>query len=301
MNNVAVMYHYVQKKGLKGIVPLDPDDFKIQIDWLCKHYEIISPDDMETRVGGKPFCVLTFDDATKDQYEVAFDILKKKGIPAYFTVMSGPLTGHIIPVVHLVHSVLSYYSDQEVWMDINELFELDNIPYIIGDNYAYESDPFRRYNKYALNFVLTEKQSRSYLEQKLLTGFKNIDAFIDQYYITLDEWKKIKEAGMTIGVHAVNHRAFGGNAQSFFDEEIAPCQEYIRKSLAFDPKWYTPAFGGGIAYKEMMDQLEPILRKEGFKGGFTTQHGYINQDKNVFWFQRIDCVNLPPLKRYPGV
>lgn len=289
------MYHYVQPKGLKGIVPLEPDDFKNQLEWVAKNYDIISPDQIHLSKGLKPFCILTFDDATKDQYEIAFHILKQKGIPAYFTVMSGPLLDRKIPIVHLVHSVLSSYSDQEIWFELNTEFNLNEIDENSKKYYFYEKDPFRRKNKYALNFVLSEEQSRSFLERKIVAKFDDIDSFIDQYYITLKEWLDIKVAGMTIGVHAVNHRPFSGDAQIFFNEEIEPCRSYMRTHLGIEPIWYTPAFGGGIQYTEMMNQLEPILRREGFRGGFTTQHGYINETDS-FWFKRIDCVKLPPIK-----
>ncbi|MFD1178854.1 polysaccharide deacetylase family protein [Paenibacillus puldeungensis] len=294
--NLAIMYHYIQIKGKKGIVPLEPEDFMKQLEWVTKNYEVVEPDRLLKGIPGKkPFCILTFDDAIKDQYEVAFNILKQKGLPGYFTVLSSPLTHRVIPVVHLVHAVLSYFSDEEIWNELSKEYVLDHIPSSIGDTYAYENDLFRRYNKYALNFVLSEELSRRYLEKKLSQVFTEIDKFIEQYYISLDEWRKIKEAGMTIGIHAVNHKGFSGDAQCFFDEEIAPCREFIRNEIGIDPKWYTPAYGGGMAYEKMMHDLEPILRREGLLGGFTTQHGLIMQGQSGFWFNRVDCAKLTPI------
>jgi peptidoglycan/xylan/chitin deacetylase (PgdA/CDA1 family) len=295
MNNLAIMYHYVQAKGLKGIVPLEPADFEKQVEWAAKNYDIITPDEMKSTKGQKPFCILTFDDATKDQYEIAFDILKRKGIPAYFTLLSGPLVQKKVPVVHLVHAVLSFFEDEEIWEGLRENFEVDIIPDIIGEFYSYEKEKFRRFNKYALNFVLSEEESRNFLENKLLTIYNSFDDFIHKYYISVDEWRKIKESGMTIGVHATNHRAYSGDAEIFFKEEIAPCLQFIQSALDYQPKWYTPAFGGGTAYMEMMQQLEPILKSYGFEGGFTTQHGYIDQEESSFWHNRIDCIKLPPI------
>lgn len=292
MDHLAIMYHYVQPKGMNGIVPLEPSDFEKQIEWVSKNYEIVSPDQMKQTKGHKPFCVLTFDDATKDQYEIAFDILKRKGIPAYFTVMSGPLSKGSIPVVHLVHSVLSYFSDREIWEELNSIYKFDKIPKLIGSYYSYEADEYRRYNKYAFNFALPNEISRAFLEQKL-SSVIDLEKFVEKYYISLAEWREIIKSGMTIGVHAVDHREFNGDARMFYREEIAPCRNFLKENFGVIPKWYTPAFGGGPAYREMMKLLEPILLSEGFIGGFTTQHGYINQ-LDQFWLNRVDCVKLPP-------
>lgn len=290
MHHLAVMYHYVQPKGSSGIVPVEPEEFEAQIDRLSKHYEIVSPDMLTKPAASKPYCVITFDDATKDQYQHAFRILKRKGVPAYFTLMSGPLSSGKIPIMHLVHSVLSYFSDREIWADLTGIYGLEQLSSIIGSFYSYELDPLRRYNKYALNFMLSEAQSRAYLEYKL-SSIMELDEFIDEYYISLEEWRDIVDAGMTVGVHAVEHKKFQGEAKEFFEQEIAPCRDYIRNRLGIDPKWYTPAFGGGPAYKEMMRSLQPILMEEGFRGGFTTQPGEIDST-NQFWFNRIDCMNL---------
>ena len=292
MKDLAIMYHYVQSPRLKGIVPLEPTDFELQLDWVTKHYEVISPDDLGKSRREKPFCILTFDDATKDQYEVAYPILKKKGIPAYFTVMSGPLVERRVPVFHLIHTVLSFFSDEEIWVELSSKYELDAVPHL-SDIYSYETVPCRRYNKYALNFFLSENESRNFLESKALSVFHSFENFIDKYYINESEFIKMRQEGMTLGVHATHHKAFNGDAMDFFMSEIKPCSQFIHERLGFQPKWYTPAFGGGIEAERMMRELEPLLKEHGFKGAFSTQPA-LNDGLNSFWLHRYDCMALPP-------
>lgn len=292
MKDIVVMYHYVRERnGWNGIHPLTPDKFEQQIDFLGKYYDFVLPGDLD-KVGVKPKCVLSFDDATKDQYTIAFEILKKKGIPGYFTVMSSPLADNGIPIFHLVHTVLSLYSDEEIWNDLNNEFEFNNIE-SSSSYYSYEQDLLRRYNKYAFNFFLTEQQSREFLEKRAIIKYGTKEKFIQEFYISKDEFKTIKNAGMAIGVHCVNHRPYGGNPQKFYDEEIKPCADFIKKEIGVLPQWYTPAFGGGENYKEMIIELEPILKKEGYKGGFTTIEG-LNKGLSSFWLNRYDCNKFPP-------
>ncbi len=295
MNDIAVMYHYVRNRsGWKGIFPLEPKNFEKQIEILTTKYEIVEPCDL-VKKSSKPKCVLTFDDATKDQYTVAFDMIKRKGLPAYFTVMSGPLVQQKIPVFHLVHTVLSIYSDEEIWDDLNKKFTLHDIHQLSSDYYHYEKDLLRRYIKYTLNFFLTENQSLEFLENRVISKFGDKQTFIEQFYISKEEFKNMSKAGMTIGVHCVDHRPYMGKALEFYQSEIEPCEKFIRDEIGIEPRWYTPAFGGGEQQQHMIKHLEPILKEKGYKGGFLTIAGH-NHGLDNFWLKRFDCVNLPPIR-----
>ncbi|MNB76739.1 Polysaccharide deacetylase [compost metagenome] len=294
MKNLAVMYHYVRPREWSGIHPLEPKLFEEQLNWLLKQYEIVEPNGLlEPACNSKPRCVITFDDATKDQYEYAFPILKRKGIPAYFTFMSGIFEKSKVPVVHLTHAALSFFSDEEIWEELNKQFVLSDVSQK-SSIYHYEQDLFRRYNKYALNFALSEEDSRLFLESKVLSKFSSWSEFIDMFYISMNEWRELIKAGMTVGVHAVDHRAYSEPAERFLKEEIIPCKQYIREHFGIVPEWYTPAFGGGPRYMEMIQNLQPFLKAEGFKGGFTTISGY-NEQAGEFWFNRFDCNKVPPV------
>ncbi|WP_141506461.1 polysaccharide deacetylase family protein [Paenibacillus luteus] len=294
--DIAIMYHYICDRKWNGIVPLTPNEFKEQIEFIATKYDIVSLDDLHKPKKLKPRCVLTFDDGTKDQYENAFAFLKQKGLPGYFTVMSGPLQKMRIPTFHLVHAILSFYSDKEIWEDINTEFVLPDIKERSNQYYSYEKNEFRRYNKYIFNFFLGEQDSRNYLLQKLLENYESEQKFIQEYYISINEWVEMSKAGMTLGVHCVDHLPYNEDPEAFYSNEIAPCVSFIEKSINIKTEWYTPAFGGGEKSKQMINELEPILKENGFKGGFTTSIG-LNQGLNNFWLNRYDCMDIFPLKK----
>lgn len=296
MKDIAIMYHYVRVPEWKGIYPLHPELFKAQLEWLLKNFELVSPEELGKPKGLKPRCVITFDDATKDQYEIAFPILQSKGIPAYFTLISGVFEQNKVPIVHLTHTALSYFSDEEIWEELKRKFDMSTV-HESSVIYTYEKDIYRRYNKYALNFLLTESESRSVLEPKVIEVYRSWDNFINSFYINLDEWRTMLHAGITIGVHGVEHKPYCGDTKRFFEDEVMPCKQFIIENLGVQPQWYTPAFGGGVYYQEMMEQLPPILEVEGFIGGFTTIPQY-NEGKSSFWLNRFDCNRIPPVGNF---
>lgn len=286
------MYHYVRERGAwKGIHPLLPHEFEQQVNKLSKKYQVISIEDLnKPNRSQKPRCLLTFDDGTKDQYEVAFQILNKKGIPAYFAVMSGPLQARKIPVVHLSHAVLSFYSDEEIWEKLNTQYSAPDIHEKSFQYYHYEPERYRRYNKYMLNVMLSEIEARCFLEELFGLIFPSTEKFINDFYINQNELQAMVRAGMTIGVHCHHHLFYQGDAEYFYQQEIAPCKKYLEEIDIF-PKWYTPAFGGGLKLKEMKRDLTPILQSNGFVGGHTTVSRNIDPAE-PFWIDRYDCNNL---------
>lgn len=285
----AIMYHYVRPKDdWRGSVPIEPIEFERHIIKLRQKYSIIAPEHLHTKTD-KPKCIITFDDATKDQYTIAFPILKKYDVPAYFAVMSGPLEQRRVPTFHLVHAVLSHFSDEEVWEELQKKYGPIDISGA-DKYYGYEHNMFRKYNKFTLNILLSELDSRAYLESKLQSTYKDLDAFIDDFYISIDQLKEMNKAGMSLGVHCVNHLPYNNQPQKYYDEEIAPCKFFMEKKLGIVPRYYTPAFGGGVYYNNMLKNLTKLLRENGIINGFA-----INNENNImndFWISRIDCNHL---------
>ncbi|WP_188066252.1 polysaccharide deacetylase family protein [Brevibacillus brevis] len=288
----AVMYHYVRpRSGWNGIFPLLPEEFEKQIELISKTHNIVHLDELNKK-SVKPRCVLTFDDGTRDQYVYAYDILKRKGIPAYFTVMSGPMLTGIIPIFHLVHVILSFKTDEEVWELLSSRYDVSNVEEE-SSIYHYETNRLRRFNKYVLNFMLSQSESREVLESIFKTIFPDSLSFINNFYLNIADLKEMSQSGMAIGVHCHHHAPYDGNPHEFYKNEIMPCKVFLKETLGINSQWYTPAFGGGNMRERMRNELTPILLENGFKRGFTVNPGLMNGN-DEFWINRIDCVQLSP-------
>lgn len=300
--DLAVMYHYVMNpKEWKGSVPISENDFSIQVKWLKANYNISTPSIKLQKENEKKVGIISFDDGTRDQYLNAFKILKSENIKGYFTIMSGPLTEKKIPIFHLVHAVLSNIEDGVLWEELKKNFDIPINIKEMSSIYSYETDIYRRYNKYVFNFLLDQKQSRAFLEKKVEMIYGSLDVFIKDFYISASEIKEMYECGMEIGVHCTHHRPYSGDAYTYYMEEIEPCKKYLTELLGEAPKWYTPAFGGGENTQLMLKELTPILKKNGFIGGFTTIEGFCDMTNDDFWHNRVDCNKLEQFLRKEGV
>jgi len=90
-----VMYHGIIKDPLmvEDWCFVDEHSFRMQIEYLKKHFEITSLSEAIERMGKgeikRPTAVITFDDGYQNNYDVAFPILCKERIPATIFLTTG--------------------------------------------------------------------------------------------------------------------------------------------------------------------------------------------------------------------
>jgi peptidoglycan/xylan/chitin deacetylase (PgdA/CDA1 family) len=91
----VIMYHGIIKEPLmvNDWCFIDEHSFHMQIEYLRKHFEIISLSEAVGRMGKgeikRPAAVITFDDGYQNNYDVAFPILCKERIPATIFLTTG--------------------------------------------------------------------------------------------------------------------------------------------------------------------------------------------------------------------
>lgn len=91
-HGVILAYHRVQDSAEDAHMSVRTRTFERQIDYLQKHFQILSLDRIEEsrRYPEKEdCCIITFDDGYRDNYLNAYPVLKKRHVPAAIFVVSG--------------------------------------------------------------------------------------------------------------------------------------------------------------------------------------------------------------------
>lgn len=96
---LVVGYHRVvddfdsHARGCMSSLLITSKTLEKQLDWIGRRFDFADPDGMDAwlngaRPGRKPVAVVTFDDGYRDVYENAFPLLRRKGIPAVFFMVT---------------------------------------------------------------------------------------------------------------------------------------------------------------------------------------------------------------------
>lgn len=218
-----VMYHYVRRLAgsrFPRLTALDLDAFRGQLDFIRRHYQPVSLNDLVSAARGftglpPRAIVLTFDDGYLDHYREVFPLLRQRNIPATFFLVSSSLIERRVLDVNKIQFILAAADAESVAASIDRAVEgargrADVKPVddyrLAGWKAARFDSPAASYVKYMLQGVLPEDLRSAVVDEQFSTRVASDSrAFADDLYLTVDQAREMSAAGMTIGGHADRH------------------------------------------------------------------------------------------------
>ncbi len=194
---LVLTYHRVLADYDEIIDDIDDVQFTQQMETLSQYFNVLSLEEglRQVQIGriARSAVCITFDDGYRDNYDVAFPILKALNLPATFFIATG------------------YLGNGKMWNDVviesvknTKLTDLD-LTELSLDKYAVTSIQ----QKLTLIGVLINRWRNKSLDERNSLAIKlsqiaqvNLNQRI---MMTEDEVKQLSDAGMEIGGHTVNH------------------------------------------------------------------------------------------------
>jgi peptidoglycan/xylan/chitin deacetylase (PgdA/CDA1 family) len=240
---IAVNYHYIRQRfdtSYPSIFGVTPKEFSEQLDLLGKTARFLSTDNIVDIIDGRNdlparSVVITFDDGLREQYDLAWPILQKKGIPAIFFINTKPIQETSITATHKIHIIRAYTPPDRVLTILSRIMEKENITFDLPSEskaravYKYDTPEAARL-KYFLNHVLNEEQKELVIDNcfKML-GFDET-TLSAELYMTKDMALELGRVG-AVGTHGHAHRPLGllkdNEAISDFDMSVTLLKEWI--------------------------------------------------------------------------
>lgn len=300
--SLVVMYHYVRPRASlwpAGIRPLPADEFEAQLDWISQHYEILPAPEFLQRIRNghsrRPACLLTFDDGTRDHFQIVLPILHRRGLSGVFFVLTWPGQLGRMPSTHALHWLLGR-SDEELLASIDaacgslgiamDAAEADRI-------YAYE-EPLRARIKYAINMLLPPDVTEQILAECLEKAGTDEACLAKDWFMSTEQIAAMHRAGMTIGVHGCSHRSLQALGADGVSDEIGRCSAYVADVTGERPSWYACPFGGSSGSTSAVDAVREAMEREGLTAGVTTMKNVVGLHCDVRALPRLDAIDLPP-------
>lgn len=219
-----VMYHYVRPiadSRYPRIRGLEIYDFEGQLDHIERHYRVISVAQLvQAARTGEPLplnaLLLTFDDGYADHYYYVTPALNRRGMSGVFFPTSGSVEERHMLDVNKLHFVLATAGDVGALVRSVEDYveasrsEFDMPPLSEFRARLWAANRFDPpeviYVKRMLQFALP-MPLRNRIASHLFREYVSCDeaTFADELYVSIDQLRNMREAGMEIGSHGHAH------------------------------------------------------------------------------------------------
>jgi peptidoglycan/xylan/chitin deacetylase (PgdA/CDA1 family) len=244
--------------------------FERHLDCVGRHFRFVSLDEIGAHIlSGEPFdqpvAAITFDDGYHDNYEHAFPILKRKGIPAAVFVVTD-LVGRPFWQVHdkLYHLIAKAFA---TWDDPRR--ELSGLMRALGLPTAPITRDTTRTPLLTVSALLPGLPMTSVrnlmdgLEATVGNGFYNIPPTLDW-----SELETMRRAGFTIGSHTKRHVSLPAESPDVIADELQGSRQALEARLGQPVAHF--AYPGG----QFNTAVVEAVARAGYQFAYTAcQHG----------------------------
>ena len=250
----------------RDLFSANAESFDQQVAFLKKNADVISPGDISAlrrRATGRSL-LITFDDGYRDNYDLAFPILKRHGIPATFFICTGLLDRR-----HLG------WWDEVAWMlRATEKVEIPANSWL-PDGLSLRSAPERDDAIGAALLAykrLPGDQTTPFLNAlRETSGLRRQPGDASNLWMTWDMVRELRDAGMTIGAHTDTHPLLGRLTPEQQEHEILTSRDRLATELGGAPKSFAYPVGKTGAYNIATKRL---LQEADFSYGFNFLGGH---------------------------
>jgi len=252
------------------------EEFARQVAYLAKNFDVVGIDDLDDVLKKRSgrHVMITFDDGYRDNYELAFPILRQHRTPATFFLTTGFLDQPKIAwwdeIAWMVHTSTRSGLDRNVWtiqpVDFTTPGSQDAINVLLS-----------------VRKSLKQMEADDYLDFLAdATGSGRCPGHLaEQMWMTWDMVREMQIAGMGFGGHTVNHPVLTSCPPDDQDREIAECLARIESEL----REAITAFSYPVGSPAAFDEISRVcLQSRGCRWAFSYYGQYVSSGR----FDRYD-------------
>lgn len=305
------MYHYVRElrnSRYPEIKGLDIEDFENQIEYLRKHYSVVSTEEVIDHIDRGTILppkavLLTFDDGYLEHYTNVFPILSNYDIQGSFYIPVKAIKEHALLDVNKIHFILASMPDKKAIVkeleilikQYAELYRLESF-----NHYYNKLAIANRYDtadvifiKRLLQVELVE-ELRLKIVGELFLKYVGMEesVFAKELYMSKNQLIHMQKLGMHIGSHGYNHYWWNHLNKKDLETEIDESMTFLSE-IGVDMNNWTACY----PYGSFDEQAVKMLKDKGCKLAVTTQVDIaLPTLDNRFLLPRLDTNDLPKEK-----
>lgn len=285
---LIICYHSINADNYSSFRPTNVKDFEKQIQYLSKVYHPTSLEKIVRYIqdGTLPdlpsgSIAITFDDGYRDNYENAYPILKKYGIPATIFLTTGYIGTGEIPWWIQVYRILRQAKKPTL------------MPTRLGDRKT--NAPLDQKSIQA--FIHTLKQFDEKERNRAIADFAaDLDVDNDTEKNVMLSWEEVREMsenGISFGSHTLTHPLLTRLPSKQAQKEIHLSKEIIEQQVRKPVITFAYPSGNFDAH------IERMVKDAGYSAAVSTIPGYNRSKTNIYALKRNTIFLSNRLKFFP--
>ena len=250
----------------RGLWSADSEAFTDQIRFCKRQLDVITPDDLPQVLahGRGRHALITFDDGYRDNYEIAFPILKAEGVRATFFIATGFVDAPQVPwwdeIAWMVRTSRLDRIELAGWVPAPVSFdEPDREAAVRTLLRAYKAMPAESTGRY-LNAVAESTQSGR-CGPDVGSGF----------WMSWEMLREMRASGMTVAGHSVTHPILARAPVDRQREEIFGCATRLAAEMGEPMRYFSYPVGGPNSFNSV---TRDCLREAGVQYAFSYYGGF---------------------------
>lgn len=284
---MVVMYHGVTRQHYDPPIwtQLPVGIFRSQLEFIKNNYTIIRLEQLLDSIRGRAAlpqraALLTFDDGLKNNYSVAFPLLKEFDAPATIFLTSDFIGTSKIFWFDELYLLLSQLRRQGAVITVSELIPDYDLPELSDGEYPYAT---------LANWMKLLPESR---RQEIMSSLRQripLDpALCREDFLPLgwDEVRYMQASGLVdFGTHTANHRILAKLGKEDLCYEVAGSKVTLEQHLGRPV--FSFCYPNGLPGVDFTREHEDFLSENGYLCAFSTQNGLNSCDEDLFAIKRI--------------
>jgi len=236
--------------------PREPAVFERDVQTFLRYFASADPFQMEGVDTNRPYFLLTFDDGLRSFKEVAWPILKKYEVRPIVFVNPGLIDAGDLMFRYKASALLEYLKSREL-----------------------PDHPILKDSREEALLELTYAQ-RDWLDEIAAEVGLDWDAYVKTYrpYLSWDELRELKDEGVYIGAHSMDHPPYGELSADEQIDQTAQSLQRVQDELGISYSFFSFPFSDHGVAPEVFDMVPMDL-------SFGTQK--IKRDKRLRHGQRL--------------
>jgi peptidoglycan/xylan/chitin deacetylase (PgdA/CDA1 family) len=241
--------------------------FRAQVAYMKRWFRTPPADEiLESLARGSfadPTVLVTFDDGYRDNYDVAFPVLRDLGVPACFFVVTGLLDAPKLPWWDHAAYALKTTKAEVFRLDYPERLTFD----LRATTRSYATWRILRACKDARPF----DESRFLGELAARTGIEiDTELFGRRLFMSWEAVREMARSGMAIGSHTTRHAVLAALSEAAQRRELEDSRDRIGHHLGTSPRMVAYPVGGPGAFTDVTKRL---AREAGYRAAFCYGRG----------------------------